>query len=234
MKEDDGILAASYEWQNSFDPLIISAIMVSEDWSAEDEEVQVRVAEIIKRLIMNESQFTTNQMTGTEQGTGLTQITPDTLTTLIILEYIQPMGDGELFGYDLTDPEDNITAAVANLYYLYQGIRIENEIENWEMSTEDVLKLSVGLFNSGPGDRAVIGPGGEETGETIADFGLEYRRFLRDGVYNNRLGENCPGPDPDPTLWECIKAIYSADGQHTIGYVDNIFGELNSAPYEEK
>jgi WXG100 family type VII secretion target len=195
-------LAAGLEWQNTFNDEIVAAFGQGGSWGNRP-DLQATLSHILKRQILNEGQFTTDAVTGPEQGTGLVQVTPGTLDTLINSGYLPALPAGVTADDYLKNPQNAIVAASANLRYLYDNIQEQNETNNWNMSEQDALKLTVALYNTGPG----------------TDFGTEYRQ----GVANGDFNASCT----DAGSWACIAPIFP---QMTQDYVNNIFGPIDAPP----
>jgi hypothetical protein len=203
-----------YEIQNQYDQTIIDSVVGTNDvqgyWQ-DKPDIQSLLVHITKRLIMNESQFRNNLVTGDEKGTGLGQVTPGTLQTLVNFGYVE----GDANQSYLFDPTYNIQATQANLRFLYDGIVASNEKNSWAMEDEEVLKFAVALHNSGYG----------------GDWGEGNRFALQRGDFTRR------GECFDPTKWECLQLLWvgNVDAERTIHYVDNIFLEdIDAPPREDK
>jgi hypothetical protein len=128
-------LAKIVEWQNKYNQIILEAANdPNSEWRLKYPNLNIDpavLAVMYKRIVMNESQFIPGWVTGSEQGTGLAQVTPDTLKLLANAGLIQIPGEVNVYDNTalvalLQDPAFNARAGMANLIYLYQGIEASN------------------------------------------------------------------------------------------------------------
>lgn len=136
---------AVFDWQNQYNSLIIEVVTNNDNSWNNLPNMHDDISFILKRLIMNESQFMFGLVTGAEQGTGLGQVTPDTKNTLINAGYLDPNRN-----YDLFSPQDNIIVSSANIRYLYDNLQNQSSTNGWNVYEEDILKISIALYNTGP------------------------------------------------------------------------------------
>jgi hypothetical protein len=139
-------------------------------------------------------------VTGAEQGTGFAQVTPYTLNLLIDKGLVSlprkdyPRDPASLVAL-LQDPAFNAKAGMANLVYIYQGVKQSNEKNGWQMSEDDTWKLVAALHNTGAQSNSlVVGVGNE------SDFWEGLRKKMQTDPEFEHLAQ-CH----DPNNWDCLK-----------------------------
>jgi hypothetical protein len=212
-------LEQGYQIQNQYNQIIIDAVTDPEGPWADRPDLHDQLIRITKRLVINESQFRNDYVDPADNATGFGQVTPDFLFDVVANGGLP---DRE---YDLFDPEENLEVVVGSLRWLYDGVQGNNEEYGWEMDDRTMLMFSVGMYNAGWG----------------GDFGEENRVRLEEGQLSF-LGPDCT----DPTEWTCLKAIFYRpiyENETIVGYdtnppavqyVENIFGDFNAPPREDK
>lgn len=236
------LLRKVFELQDRYDPTILSTANSFHEKHPDIDPLILAV--MYKRAIINEAQFVPGWVTGTEQGTGLAQITPGTLRTLAgqglvsIPQNIDIYNDTMLINL-LHDPSYNVQAGMANLIYLHQGIVSKNTKNGWQMSNDDVWKLTAAFYNSGPQSlaaHAVVDPAEH-------DF-WEASRIV---IQNNPDWYATYGCN-DPSSWDCLKYLFpnkNAEGRCTALYAESVAPDgisnnpistdiLNTPPYNRQ
>ena len=204
-------------YQNQYNQSILD---MAKEFSAKYPDIDLSVLSVMyKRVVMNESQFVPGWITGSENGTGLAQITPDTLRTLAgqgLVTIPQGYSDDASLISLMQDPDFNIQAGMANLIYLHQGIVRKNASNGWVMSDDEVWRLTAAFYNSGPQSlaaHAVPDPTGH-------DFWEESRLIIQnDPSWYETYGCN------DPAKWDCLKFLFpnkDTEGYCTILYAESV------------
>lgn len=211
------LLKRIFEFQDQYDPIILNtARSFSERYPDID---PLALAVIYKRAIINEAQFVPGWVTGTEQGTGLAQITPDTLRTLArqgLTNIPEGYNDDSSLITLLHDPAYNAQAGMANLIYLRQGIVNSNAKHEWQMSDDDIWRLTAAFYNSGPQSLIVHA----EPNPAGHDFWEASRLVIQNSPeWYATYGCN------DPTAWDCLKYLFpnkDAEGRCTVLYAESV------------
>jgi hypothetical protein len=199
---------------------------------------------VYKRVVINETQFVPGWVTGTELGTGLAQVTPDTLRLLSNFGYIQIPSNvnknenASLLAL-LQNPTFNANAGMANLVYIYNGITQKNKIHDWQMSDDDIWKFVAALYNAGPQGPWIYG--------TPDPLGHDFWEANRLVIQNDPNWYEAYGCN-DPSAWECLKLMFpnkDVEGQCTILYAESVAPDgistdptssdiLNTLPYDRQ
>jgi transcriptional regulator with XRE-family HTH domain len=193
------------DYQNYYNQNIVdAAIDPNSNWRLNYPDLNIdpaTLAVMYKRITLNESQFDPNAVTGIENGTGFSQVTPDTLRTLARGGYVQlPEGininDDPSLITILKDPAFNIKAGMANLAYLYQGIKNSNDKNGWTLSEENTWKMVAVLHNTGGQSNSLVISVG-----SAQDFWEGLRQKMENDSKFYQIAQ-CN----DPNDWECLKA----------------------------
>ncbi|RME59980.1 hypothetical protein D6779_03040, partial [Candidatus Parcubacteria bacterium] len=217
-------LAKTTEWQNKYNEMILQTAFHPQHIKIPTSVDPVLLSAIYKRVVMNETQFIPGAVTGTEQGSGLAQVTPDTLRTLYWKGFVKmPEGytkndlrdDNKLISL-LKEPAFSMEVGMANLVYLYQGIQKSNTENGWQMSEEDIWRLAAAYYNARPQSPNIFAtpdPQGH-------DFWEANRRVIQDDPsWYATYGCN------DPAAWDCLKYTFpnkDAYGRCTILYAESV------------
>ncbi len=234
------LLRKVFELQDQYDSTILSAANSFHEKHPDIDPLILAV--MYKRAIINEAQFVPGWVTGTEQGTGLAQITPDTLRTLAgqgLISIPEGYSDNSSLITLLHDPAYNAQAGMANLIYLHQGIVETNKNHGWQMSNDDVWKLTAAFYNSGPQSLVVHA----EPDPAKHDF-WEASRIV---IQNNPDWYATYGCN-NPADWDCLKYLFpnkDAEGRCTALYAESVAPDgissnptstdiLNTPPYNRQ
>jgi len=197
-------LAKLADWQNKYNQMIADvATNPTSDWKQYYPDLGIdpaTLAAMYKRVAFNESQFVPGVLTGDEKGTGFAQVTPETLKTLVNGNFIRlPQGvdinDRTSLIALLQDPVYNTQAGMANLVYLYKGIKDSNNNNGWQLSEENTWRMVAALHNTGAQSNSfVIGIG------STHDFWEGLREKMQNDSEFSQLAQ-CN----DPNSWDCLK-----------------------------